>query len=228
MKDQLKKVIGPAVVILTMSVLVVLWGTFHGNKPDGTAADQCLAYGRLAGLLAAFGLFFLLLSMGKKRLIETIFPKPWLIRLHRNAGALVLILISLHFILIFLGHAQKHEESFGKAVSAFLFDTLWGSLTGIGVVLFLAIMIFSWLFLWKKMTFPAWRKTHYLVFPMLILVFFHQIFCGNDFQTHRWLLWLWVAAFAGGLLELFISKIRSGGKEENKSVSGKITDSSGL
>lgn len=187
---------------------VLTAGNARGNLFAGATATQLLVWGRLAGILAACGLLFLLLTMGKGRLLGWFFPQRILTRLHRWGGFVVGGLALAHFLLIFIGRSIAFEEPFGKVVWDFLGNGNWGSVTFFGVLLMVLVLFFSALFLRKKMSSGAWKITHYFAYLVVLSLFFHQIFCGTEFAVSAGFRWFWTALFCLVVLEVALWKGR--------------------
>ena len=168
-----------------------------------------LVYGRLAGLLAGLSFVFLLVTMGKGRLSEKLLPKMLLVKIHRKLGGTVLFFVLLHFALVFAAKSKLYDDNFFTLVSGFATDGKWGSAAIAGAVLLIVVLTFCLLFILKKMKFQQWKPTHYLVYAVVVLLFFHQIIYGFDFVNHEAFRIFWTVIAALALLDAVIWKIRS-------------------
>ncbi len=215
MSDTLKKWCGTVTAAGITAAVIVWWliiniNSPHGNQFEASGAVQMLVYGRLAGLLAGLSFVFLLVTMGKGRLSEKLFPKSWLVKIHRRLGGTVLFFVLLHFVLVFAAKSDLYDDSFFNLVSDFAADGKWGTAAVCGAVLLIAVLIFCLLFVLKKMKFQQFKPTHYLVYAVVILLFFHQIFYGFDFVNHKAFRIFWTVLAALALLDAVVWKIRTG------------------
>lgn len=175
---------------------ILLWIWFRNNFNANAAwFQQCIIFARLAGLLLAVSFLFLLLSMCHGNFFESLFTKPLLFKLHRFFGFFTAGLLLIHLGLMIPGKMGKHHITFAE----FSQTGLWGSAvslaTALGLLFLLIIWIFSALMVQKKISMNFWRWTHYLTYPALLLLFFHQVFWGNDFQISLRLTTVWSLLF---------------------------------
>ncbi len=213
MRSTIGKIIGWSAIGSAVLVTLGCWAAFNlsgpaGNQFAGSTGTRLALYGRLAGLLCALAFLFLLLSMGKGRLLERCFAKVNLARWHRRLGLATLGLLIVHFVLIFAGRAQLYDENFLTLLRQFALTPGWGMVTAAGALLLLGVWIFCVLFVRRKMSFPAWKKTHYAVYAVVVLLFFHQVNYGVDLANHAAFRYFWIAIFALTLLDAALWRIR--------------------
>ena len=101
-------------ILFGSQLLVILgfwaWNHVHhplGNLLTGDAAGQCLAYGRLAGLLAAFFILLQILMVGRIGWVERAFGLDSLTRIHHVAGFSLVLFLVAHPVLVTFGHALQ-------------------------------------------------------------------------------------------------------------------------
>lgn len=190
-------------------VTIVWWIVRNKNNFSGTTATKLLLGGRICGIILALMLLYLLLQLGAKYFSERAVSKPKLFKIHRVAGAFIILpLLVGHIVFVIAGRAETYRESFIDAAWRFVTFLPWGTITVAGGVILLTVLIFSYLFMMKKIKASLWRYTHYLVYPALILTVFHQFIIGNDFVVSRSFWWFWLAVnlLVGGMI--VYSKIR--------------------
>jgi predicted ferric reductase len=100
--------------ILVAQVLAITgfwaWNHMHhamGNQLTGDLMGRLLAWGRLAGLLAAFGILFELILIGRIRWVEQVFGLDRLTRLHHVVGFSLVVFLISHSILLTIGHSMQ-------------------------------------------------------------------------------------------------------------------------
>jgi predicted ferric reductase len=153
-------------------------------------------------------ILFQLLSMGKGRTLEKLVNKQRLVKLHRKGIWPLLLLIPLHVSLVVYGRSLAYEDSLLVTLRDFYLDGEWGSLTGIGILVLLFALTMSVLFLYKKILFPTFKKTHLLMYVAAPALFFHQIFFGHDFVTSIILFTAWILLCGAVATDLLIWKVR--------------------
>jgi predicted ferric reductase len=188
--------------VLASQLLVVVgfwaWNHVHhpaGNQLVGDSTAQFLAYGRLAGLLAAFGCLLQIILVGRVRWVERTFGLDRLSRLHHFVGFALLLAILAHPVLVTLGHAAQAGDSFAGQFVDFLKN--WEDVAGaaVGVVLILAALFFSVLVLRRTMSYEWWHTTHLSLYVALALAFGHQLSVGTDFNANPWFRGYWIALY---------------------------------
>ncbi|MEI6646196.1 MAG: ferric reductase-like transmembrane domain-containing protein [bacterium] len=167
-----------------------------------------LPIARWVGLFAMFIIIFQMLSMGKGRTLETLVNKQRLVNLHRKGVWSILFLIPLHASLVVYGRSLAYEDSTLTTLRDFYLDGQWGSLTGIGILVLLFALTMSVLFLYKKILFPAFKRTHWLMYVAVPMLFFHQIFFGLDFVSSKILCVLWIVLCSAVAADILIWKVR--------------------
>ena len=97
-------------------IVISAWLWFHthhplGNLLTGDAEGQALAWGRLAGLLAAFGVLAQIVLIGRARWVGQAFGLDRLTRLHHALGFALVLLLALHLALVTWGHARQADAA---------------------------------------------------------------------------------------------------------------------
>jgi predicted ferric reductase len=124
-------------------------------------------------------------------------PKPnWMLDLHRFLGGLAVVFIGTHIVSLVL----DSYVSFGwldiLVPGATAYHTLavaWGV-----IAMYLALAVEVTSLLRKHLSKRAWRRTHYLSFPMFAISTIHLLAVGTDSSTPilRWFVLATVAAIA--------------------------------
>jgi predicted ferric reductase len=188
-------------------VVTGLWLWFHthhplGNLLTGDDVGKLLAWGRLTGLLAAFGILVQLLLVGRVKWIERAFGLDRLTRLHHAFGFALVLLLLLHPVLITAGHALQADVGYWAQAADFC-RTWKGLLTAvIGLSLMVLASVFSLLVLIKRVRYEFWYATHLTLYAAFALVFLHQVVSGSDFTDHPAFRYYWYSLYAFVLANL--------------------------
>ena len=175
------------------------WHQWHhplGNQLLGDAAGQLLAWGRLAGLLAAFGCLLQIVLTGRPRWVEQAFGLDRLTRLHHVAGLSLVILLAAHPTLVTLGRAQM--AGVGVWTQVVDFWKTWEDVPAavIGLAVLLAAVGLSIAIIRNRLRYETWHATHLAIYVALALAFGHQIAVGNDLAGHPAFRAYWLALYA--------------------------------
>lgn len=182
-------------------IIVGFWFWNHVNQPMGNAltgdpANRLLAYGRLAGLLAAFGILLQLILAGRVKWVEQVFGLDRLLRLHQVIGFSLLVFLIAHPILVTAGHALMADVSRADQLRDFFAH--WDSVLAatVGLALMIAATAVSVAIIRRRMPFEAWYVTHLTFYLAILLAFGHQIAVGGDFADHPGFTAYWYALYA--------------------------------
>ena len=195
--------------LLVLQVLVVagfwFWHHWHhpmGNQLLGDSAGQLIAWGRLAGLLVAFGCLLQIVLIGRVRWVERAFGLDRLTRLHHATGFSLVALLVAHPILVTLGHARQDDVTVWAQLVDFI-RTWTGLLTAaIGSLLLLVAVGLSVAIIRRRLRYETWYATHLLIYIALALAFLHQITVGSDLAGKPVFRAYWLALYAFALLNL--------------------------
>ena len=189
-------------ILFGSQLLVILgfwaWNHVHhplGNLLTGDAAGQCLAYGRLAGLLAAFFILLQILMVGRIGWVERAFGLDSLTRIHHVAGFSLVLFLVAHPVLVTFGHALQADAGYGEQMLDF-FKNWEGVLSAaIGTAIMLAAVGVSIAIIRKRWSYEAWHASHFLIYLAIALAFGHQIAVGSDFADHPAFRLYWVVLY---------------------------------
>lgn len=189
--------------LLCIQVLIILgfwyWNHAHhplGNRLVGDAAGQLLAWGRLAGLLAAYGILLQLILIGRVKWVERAFGLDRLSRLHHVVGFALIVFLVAHPMLVTLGHAMQAET--GPWAQFLDFCRAWEGVlaAAIGLAIMLVALGFSVAIVLKRLRYEVWYATHLTFYIAIALAFGHQLEVGSDFTDNRWFAAYWYALYA--------------------------------
>lgn len=167
-----------------------------GNALTGDAAGRLLAYGRLAGLLAVFGILLQITLVGRVRWVERIFGLDRLTRLHHVVGFSLVVFILSHPVLVTAGHALQGGFSWGGQLLDFFKDWEDVLAAAVGLAILLAAVGFSIALVRSRLPYEAWYATHLAIYIAVALAFGHQLAVGGDFLTNRAFAFYWYALYA--------------------------------
>lgn len=191
--------------VLASQFLIILgfWGWNHvhhpmGNQLTGDGIGQMLAYGRLAGLLAACGVLFQLVLIGRLRRLEQAFGLDRLTRLHHVVGFSLLFFISAHLFFITRGHAAQADLSAAAQFAEFIekWEGVSAAVAAVGIMA--GALVFSVIVVLKRIRYEWWYASHLTLYLAIILAFGHQLAVGSDFTDNRWFKYYWL------ILNLFV------------------------
>ena len=197
-----------SLVLASQAMTIVgfwFWNHLHhplGNQLVGDATGQLLAWGRLAGLLAAFGILFQLLLIGRVRWVERVFGLDRLTRLHHGVGFFLVVFLLAHPVLVAMGHARQADVSgFAQFVD---FCRNWNDVLAatIGLAMLLAAVALSVAIVRRRLRYEVWHVTHLTIYLALALAFIHPLTVGTDLVGNRWFRGYWIALYAFAFLNL--------------------------
>jgi predicted ferric reductase len=179
-----------------LAVVVGCWAWNHvhhpmGNQLTGDAAGMFLAYGRLAGLLAAFAILLQLLLMGRLPWLGRTYGFDRLARAHHVLGVALVVPLLAHPVLVTLGHAAESDQSWLAQNGDFLrhWPYLWAAALGSGLMA--VAIVTSVLVVRRRLKYETWYAIHLTLYLAIALVFLHQVAVGSDFTDHPWYRWYW-------------------------------------
>lgn len=201
------KVVAWLVLAAQLLIIIGCWAWFHarhplGNQLTGDLSGQWLAYGRLAGLLAAFGCLLQVVLTGRVIWVERAFGLDRLTRLHHLVGWLLLLPLAAHPVLVTAGHAAQADSSFAAQYADFLKN--WEDVAGatVGLALMLAALAFCVLGVLKWLKYEWWHATHLTLYVAIALAFGHQLTVGSDLAGNRWFRLYWLVLYVAVLVSV--------------------------
>jgi predicted ferric reductase len=176
-----------------------LWNHLHhplGNQLTGDPAGQLLAWGRLAGLLAAFGCLLQITLVGRMKWVERAFGLDRLTRIHHAVGFSLVVFLLAHPVLVTLGHAWRMDARFADQWVDFCRN--WDGVldAAIGLAMLLAAIALSVAAIRRRLRYETWRRTHLTIYVALALAFIHPLTTGSDLVGNRSFRGYWIALYA--------------------------------
>jgi len=186
-------------LLLAANLALVLvcwaWNSCHsaeGNLFDPLNASILLAFGRAAGLLAAFLLLLQFMLIGRLAWIERVFGPVRLAHAHHVVGALFLLCLVAHPLLL-VAHFQ--DEGWWAKLLDFWQNWDYVALAILAALIFLVVCISSWQLARRHLRYEWWMLIHVSVYVALALAFAHQIAVGGDFVEHPRFAAYWIGLY---------------------------------
>lgn len=189
--------------LVNLGVVLGFWWYSSGSLFSGGFADVATAIGRVTALLAVYFILLQFVFIGRSVWIEQIFGLDKLTRIHHWNGFLSLFFIILHPIFVTIGYALSDNISFFAQFSKFLsnFQDVSGGL--IGLIIFVAVVFFSFYIVRRKLKYEAWYFIHLATYAALIFAWGHQLSVGGDFLNSKIFTGYWYLIYAlvfGGII----------------------------
>lgn len=185
-----------ALLAVQLGIIFAFWAWNHvnhpmGNQLTGEMVGQLLAYGRLAGLLAAFAILLQLILTGRVKWVESVFGLDNLSRLHHILGFSLVALLILHPVLVTIGHAKQADS--GVMAQFIDFCNNWEDVlaAAIGLGLMIFAIIVSIAIIRKRLRYETWHIIHMTFYISIALAFGHQLAVGSDFTDNRYFAAYW-------------------------------------
>lgn len=194
-------------MVSQLLIIIGFWAYYHVNHPlgnllTGDIVGKLLAWGRMAGLLAAFAILFQLMLIGRVRWLEQSFGMDRLTRLHHMVGFFLVALLVAHPILLDFGHSM--QAGITPRAQHLDFLKTWEDVLAaqIGFDLMILAVVISIFVLTKKLRYESWYATHLVLYLAFALAFGHQLAVGSDFTDNKWFKFYWCLLYAFVLLSL--------------------------
>jgi predicted ferric reductase len=169
-------------VAFWLGLLIGLWLWWQGT-PQGTVDSTptaLLEAGRITGMVGGYLLLVQILLMSRVGWLDRRLSANDLIRLHRDLGFLLVVVVLAHTALTIIGSAALAEtslvaetfemmHSYEDMISAFVAT---GILVGVGLLSIRAIR--------SVMSYELWHITHLTSYGVLLLSYGHQFADGRD------------------------------------------------
>jgi predicted ferric reductase len=214
----MKKAAWLILLLSQVAIIVGFWLSYHvhhmmGNQLTGDLAGQLLAWGRLAGLLAVFGILTQIILIGRVKWVERVFGLDRLTRLHHILGFALVILILAHPCLVTAGHAMQAQTSQWQQFLDFCrnWDGVLTAAVALAIMGFAMVMSVIIVVKRLRMRYEVWYATHLTFYVAIALAFGHQLEVGSDliasrrFAIYWWLLYIF--AFGNLLLYRFVRPV---------------------
>jgi predicted ferric reductase len=170
-----------------------------GNLLTGDAEVRLLAWGRLAGLQAAFLILFQFVLISRSRTADRICGFDRLARVHHTLGFSLVALLVLHPVLITLGHAKQADVGYLVQLADFWMNWRGLAMATDGTALMVMALIISTPVFRSRLKYEEWHFSHLFLYVAFVLIFPHQVIAGSDFADHSVFRWYWYALNVGVL-----------------------------
>jgi predicted ferric reductase len=208
----MKTIVWLTVLVSQVLIIVGFWTWNHVNHPlgnllTGDSVGRMLAWGRLAGLLAAFGILLQLILVGRVKWIERVFGLDRLARLHGIVGFSLVFLLVAHPILVTAGHAMQAGTSQWEQFLDFCRNWKGVLAATVAFVVMIAALGLSVAALRKRMRYEVWYATHLTFYIAIALAFLHQTAVGSDLTDNRWFAAYWYVLYVFTFGNLVVYRI---------------------
>lgn len=200
--------LGPILVLGQLPIIVGVWYSYHAPEHPFlghllTGEAWSLAWGRLAGFLAAYALLVQVLLIARLPWLVRALPHDRLTRWHHAVGFVLVLALLAHPVLLLRFHAG--QAGIGLWPQFLDFCRTWEEVLAavIGTGLIGAALIPSVLVLKRRIGYEAWYRLHLILYPALALAFGHQLAVGGTCKEGpSWFAGYWIALHGLGLLNL--------------------------
>ncbi len=177
----------------------VITGYFWYLNPGQNFADNSgatlLALGSLSGLILASLALLQVLLMSRGVILEQTWGLDKLSRAHATLGKMFLVFLLLHPALVVAAYANWSQVSFfNQYLNTLQLDDIPQAVASYW--LFIVLIIYSLLRVYKKLEFEKWYLSHLLMYGAVILAFGHQLELGSSLNTNNLFSAYWVFVFA--------------------------------
>ncbi|MBI1378489.1 MAG: hypothetical protein GC157_13545 [Frankiales bacterium] len=151
--------------------------------------------GRWSGLLATYGALLVIVLIARVPVLERSVGLDRMVAWHRRLGPLVLVLLVAHVLFVTAGYAASEAVSYLSETWTFLTTYPWLLPAAAGFALMLMAGLTSWRVARRMLAYETWWVTHLYFYLAIALAFMHQLTIGQQFVTHRWARWIWIALY---------------------------------
>lgn len=200
----MKRALGVLFTGVQVSVVAGAWFWFQTRHPAGDllagdTAGRLLAWGRLAGLLAAVLILFLFVLVSRSRTADRIGGFDRLARFHHTLGFSLVALLVLHPALITLGYARQANVNGLVQLTDFWMNWRGLAVATDGTALMAMALLVSTPLFRSRLKYEEWLFSHLFLYGAFVLIFPHQVIAGNDFANHPVFRWYWYTLNVGAL-----------------------------
>jgi predicted ferric reductase len=167
------------------------FGSFFGDR-----AGLLMAFGRLAGIIAALGVMGQVLLMSRAAWLEPLLGPGLPIKWHHRAGLAIPLALLVHPPLVVWHHALQSGVGFTEQYLSVL---KWGDIipAACGEILIISAVLLSLPFIRKRLSYKLWYAAHVGVYLGLALSIGHQLELGGDLSAEKpYFAWTWYALLA--------------------------------
>jgi ferredoxin-NADP reductase/DMSO/TMAO reductase YedYZ heme-binding membrane subunit len=169
-------------------------GSLHAAGGLTTAA------GRMAGLVAAYGMVVVVVLVARLPPLERAVGQDRLVRWHRRLGPWPLYLVTAHAALITIGYARAAHDGLLHQLGQLIWTYPGILASTAGFVLLIAAGVTSYRKARRRMAYETWWSVHLYTYLALFLAFSHQVDTGASFVGHPAARAWWTALWVGALV----------------------------
>ena len=191
--------VGPAAALC-------LWYFDNSAAPSGSFFSDkiglVMAFGRLAGIVAALGVMGQLLLVSRAAWLEPLFGLDRLTRFHHKAGLIIPLALLIHPPLVVWHHVMQTGNGF---IAQYLAVLGWADVlaAACGEFLIIVAVILSLPFARHRLSYEAWHRAHLGAYIGLALSIGHQLELGMDLNAGLpYFVWTWYALYIFTLVNL--------------------------
>lgn len=198
--------------LMIANALIILFYWLSGSLHTFGAglSGTLVAFGRLAGLTAAYTVLLQFVFMGRMTWLEKVFGLDKLSVIHGTSGKLSLIFILLHPLLLVVGLSLASGAAWVTTFTELTQSTWQLMLALVALVLFIFVVVSSLYVVKKRLPYEAWYFVHLFAYLAVFSSFWHQL-NGEDLLASRtfYIYWisLYVAVFTSHLVFRFIRPV---------------------
>ncbi len=204
MKKQTIRWLALATTVVLALPMLVHWYT-QSALPASSSSEYLIAFGRLAGMVATFGVLMQLILMSRLPGLERGLGLERLVTIHRFNGYTIFYALLAHPALLVLGYQINGMPGLLQQYFDFIlhYPDVWRA--WIGSILLYAVVASSIVVARRRLRYEWWYGIHLMVYAGILLGFGHQLKIGGDFIGHDWfiLYWYFLYLMAFGLLSWF-------------------------
>ena len=188
------------------AVALCLWYFDNSTAPLGSFfADKTgllMAFGRLAGIVAALGVMGQLLLISRVSWLEPLFGLDRLTRFHHLAGLIIPLALLIHPPLVIWHHAMQTGNGFAAQYLTVLgWDDVLAA--ACGALLIIIAVTLSLPSARRRLSYEAWHSVHLGAYLGLALAITHQFRLGGDLSAELpYFAWTWYSLYAFVLVNL--------------------------
>jgi predicted ferric reductase len=165
------------------------------RSPLSGAGALATEIGRWAGLLGTYGALLVIVLIARVPVLERSVGLDRMVAWHRRLGPAVLVLLVAHVLFITAGYAASEAVSYLSETWTFATTYSWLLPAMAGFALMLMAGLTSWRVARRAMKYETWWVTHLYFYLAIALAYLHQVTLGQQFVTHRWARWIWIAMY---------------------------------
>lgn len=192
----MNKNIWKIIYYLNWAVIFGFWGSNLGGVFEGGAVGILAAFGRLAGLVAAYMILLQFFFMGRTPYLERVFGLDKLSRIHHTNGQWGFLFLILHPILLIWAGKDFLGNSFFAQTKLVLMSSWQMMLAGAGLLLFITVVVTSINISRRRLKYESWYFVHLLAYLAVFGSFWHQIAIGTDLLSSQVFYWYWIGLYA--------------------------------